>query len=958
MKRTVFFASILVSLFVFWTSSGNAADCTKTVNAGGSIQSVVSGAVAGDVICVRGGTYHQTVSISNSGNASSPITLQNYPGEVVVIDGQGTLPSSSWGALIALNGSYINVSGFEVKNTNTNNAIGVILNGHHNKVSNMDVHHAHQNGVLIKGDYGIVENSRVWSNAMSNVNGSSSMWAGGLNAARDNVNGITDNAIIRGNTVYNNWGEGLSAFESAGTLIENNIVYNNWSVNLYVSDSQNITVRNNLVYNASPNQAAARPGSLTIADELANKQRSSNVQFTNNIVYGTNLCVACWTIAEGLSNINANHNTVVDGLLRIEPSYGTDIVESANCVITGSQVPGLGTVTPGSLSASQFADASCSAGTGADVSLFPGVIIDDTTAPSVPADLIASAVSSSAINLAWTASTDNVGISGYNIYRNGEQIAVSKNTSYSDVGLTPETAYAYTVSAYDSARNESALSAIASATTWSDIIISTKFAIGDRIQTTSTVNVRSSGSLSSSMNGTQSDGTLGTVIGGPIRADGISWWSVDFDSGVDGWTEEDGIEKAVINIAPSGIAYRWSANNTALLNTNKVAAAGLNDNNLIVDVNLSGKSSGDSAAKYEAGGIIWTAPKTISAVNFTQGTWLTSNDGGFGANLSLQFTTDGATWKESGWTVAPAYAYNSSSVSGLIYAFSGSGTSVLGVRISGQVHTATTPSSYFENMREVRAFSPAPVPDISKPSTPLNLTATAFSSSQINLSWSASSDNVGVVGYGIYRDGTAIATTPNTSYSNTGLVPDTAYSYAITAFDAAGNESVQSAIASATTPIYIPTEKILVIAQTADTSFQLGSGSSYRSLSQSFISPASSLTSIQVGLSKYRSPSYSITFSLKNGLTGTTLYSATIPPSQVISTSSSNPTWISIAIPSSIVLIPGNTYYINLATPTTNSQNYYRWSANKTNPYSSGYFYRATTRQSSYDGLAKVLYLQ
>src|SRR5881392_2647353 len=97
------------------------------------------------------------------------------------------------------------------------------------------------------------------------------------------------------------------------------------------------------------------------------------------------------------------------------------------------------------------------------------------------------------------------------------------------------------------------------------------------------------------------------------------------------------------------------------------------------------------------------------------------------------------------------------------------------------------------------ATTPAP-PDTTPPSVPTGLTASAVSSSQINLSWTASSDNVGVSGYRVYRNGTQIATTGATSFANTGLSPSTTYSYTVAAYDAAGNLSAQSSPASATTP--------------------------------------------------------------------------------------------------------------------------------------------------------------
>jgi chitodextrinase len=92
-----------------------------------------------------------------------------------------------------------------------------------------------------------------------------------------------------------------------------------------------------------------------------------------------------------------------------------------------------------------------------------------------------------------------------------------------------------------------------------------------------------------------------------------------------------------------------------------------------------------------------------------------------------------------------------------------------------------------------------PTADTQPPTAPANLTATAVSSSQINLAWTASTDNVGVTGYDIYRNGAKIATVTTTSYGNTGLAPSTSYSYHVIARDATTNSSPQSNTATATT---------------------------------------------------------------------------------------------------------------------------------------------------------------
>ena len=83
-------------------------------------------------------------------------------------------------------------------------------------------------------------------------------------------------------------------------------------------------------------------------------------------------------------------------------------------------------------------------------------------------------------------------------------------------------------------------------------------------------------------------------------------------------------------------------------------------------------------------------------------------------------------------------------------------------------------------------------PDTTPPSVPAGLTAATASQNSINLSWQPSTDNVGVTGYDIYRNGVLLATTTGTSYTDTTVAQGSSYQYAVAAFDAAGNVSAQS----------------------------------------------------------------------------------------------------------------------------------------------------------------------
>ena len=101
--------------------------------------------------------------------------------------------------------------------------------------------------------------------------------------------------------------------------------------------------------------------------------------------------------------------------------------------------------------------------------------------------------------------------------------------------------------------------------------------------------------------------------------------------------------------------------------------------------------------------------------------------------------------------------------------------------------------------------------DTQAPTVPTGFSAMAVSSSQINLSWNASTDSVGVTKYVIRRNSVKIsADTTATSYQDIGLAPSTTYSYTIAAKDAAGNASGQSAAVLATTLPYTPTGAIKI----------------------------------------------------------------------------------------------------------------------------------------------------
>lgn len=89
----------------------------------------------------------------------------------------------------------------------------------------------------------------------------------------------------------------------------------------------------------------------------------------------------------------------------------------------------------------------------------------DTEAPTTPTNIVANNKTQSSATLSWTASTDNIAVTGYNIYKNGVLAGTSATNTYNISGLTANTTYQITIEAYDAAGNKSPLSTIFSFTT-------------------------------------------------------------------------------------------------------------------------------------------------------------------------------------------------------------------------------------------------------------------------------------------------------------------------------------------------------------------------------------------------------------------------------------------------------------------------------------------------------------
>lgn len=485
----------------------------------------------------------------------------------------------------------------------------------------------------------------------------------------------------------------------------------------------------------------------------------------------------------------------------------------------------------------------------------------DNVAPSVPS-INATAVSSSQINVSWTASSDNVGVTGYQLYRDGIQILQTSGTSFSDSGLLASHSYSYTVAARDAAGNVSALSSPATATTNSDVDTQAPtVAVISPVMNQSLI-----GTTTVQASATDNVGVVGVQFSLDGANLGAEVTTAPFATAWDTTQVPDGPHTLAA-------AARDAAGNTS---TSPVVGVVVNNSARRPYVTTfpnaeSVISENNNWVNGKSVGIDWADVQTIPGlaygtqtgdVNYSDSTALLT--GNWGADQTVQATvhsvnqSDGffeevelrlrsvlAAHKSTGYEVnfrcsktANAYAQivRWNGALGDFTMLDARGGAQYGVQ-EGDVVKATVIgnviTAYINDVQVLQvtdntfstgspgmgfyiqgttgsvdqdfgftkfSASDGSSTDTTPPSTPTNLSATAVSQSQINLSWTASTDDVVVSGYQIYRNNVQIATSSTSSYSDTGLNANTTYTYLVVAVDGAGHLSPASAIATATTP--------------------------------------------------------------------------------------------------------------------------------------------------------------
>ncbi|MDT7831617.1 endonuclease [Flavobacteriaceae bacterium S356] len=439
----------------------------------------------------------------------------------------------------------------------------------------------------------------------------------------------------------------------------------------------------------------------------------------------------------------------------------------------------------------------------------------DTTAPSTPINLIASNVASTSFSLSWTASTDNVAVSGYTIFLNGSQVGTSNTNNYDASGLTSSTSYTVSVSAYDTASNSSNQSTSITVNTSAggngtatDLLISEYIegssnnkAIEVANFTGSTVDLSAytlkkqtngSGSWSGglSLTGQLAHGSVFVAANSNASSAITSVANITTESSEMTFNGNDavGLFKNDVLIDMLGVfnSSATYAQNVTLQRKSSVTSPNTTYtttewNSLATDT-FSGLGShtidGGSGTDTEAPSI----PTSLAASNITETStvlsWNASTD-----NVGVTSYTI-----YQGGTQIGTSSTTSFSVTGL--------TDSTAYTFTVRADDAAGNQSNDSNSVNITTLTP---PDTQAPSNPASLVVSNVTQTSVDLSWNASTDNVGVTSYTIYQGGVQIGTSSTTTFGVTGLTASTAYTFTVRASDAAGNQSADSNSVNVTT---------------------------------------------------------------------------------------------------------------------------------------------------------------
>ena len=368
----------------------------------------------------------------------------------------------------------------------------------------------------------------------------------------------------------------------------------------------------------------------------------------------------------------------------------------------------------------------------------------DTQAPTAPTNLAPSNATKTSVSLGWTASRDNVAVTGYELYRNGTRTGTATSTVADFSGLACGTAYTLGVAAVDAAGNRSGIAAVSAPTS--------------PCSTTAPAYTSSIGNGASVAAGTT------WTVGVTPAPDRVEFWA-------------DGTKLGEDSTAPYAIPLNL--------------AAGTHDLGLCAVISAQRTCFGTAGVVAT---ITVTSPPPPSAPSAPAYTSSIGNGASVAAGTTWTVGVTPAPDRVEFWADGTKLGEDSTAPYAIPLNLA-AGTHDLGLCavISAQ-RTCFGTAGVVATITVTSSTTTSSSGDASPPTMPSGLRTVSSTATSVSVSWLPSTDNVAVAGYGLYRGTGSVGSTGQTTASFTGLACGTAYQVGVDAYDSAGNRSARASL--------------------------------------------------------------------------------------------------------------------------------------------------------------------
>jgi hypothetical protein len=323
---------------VLFASPGGSSGAAGTQSSPLDLGTAINRLSAGTTLYLLEGTYRpNSVFIDKSGTSTQPIRIKAHQCKKVVIDGQG---KGEQGAFVSVWGRYVVIEDLEIANAEAFVALGAycsnntfrrnkVYNCRRSAITTYKYGDCTPDNVLFEGN--VVHNCVLHNSARTATGG----WNNAISSAHSNV-------VIRGNLVYQNYGEGIVVGGPGPVQVTGNVSYDNFATQIYACNSRNARIDGNLVYYTGSGMTmlayeSLPPNGIMAANENENgwEPPGENLTVVNNIVVGTRngFAYESFQAGGGLKNSLIANNTLYGTLratLRIDPDshQGTRVMNN------------------------------------------------------------------------------------------------------------------------------------------------------------------------------------------------------------------------------------------------------------------------------------------------------------------------------------------------------------------------------------------------------------------------------------------------------------------------------------------------------------------------------------------------------------------------------------------------------------------------------------------------------